>query len=232
MLSVLGMASWLGAPKLWAAVHLRHHQNADHEGDPHGPIFSFADLGYVCLILYTPRLFDDDIAERIRLRTKRSDWYERVVCGNMGYLLIGIVIPLAVSTYFGFAVWYVAGVAFAFYATQFVNSIGHSAELFNRLPLKINQVLANAFYKSHRDEHCGNTLNVRPWVGWLGYSTAGELYHNNHHKFPNSARFGPRWYELDTGWLTIKAMQWAGLATSVNLPRSVVEVVADPAELH
>ena len=231
VLSVLGLASWQGPPKSWAAVHLRHHQNVDCDEDPHGPIFSLADLGYVGLILYTPRLFDGDLAQRMQRRNRKSDWYERFVCGGIGYVLIGIVIPLAISTYFGVAIWYVAAVGFAFYETQFVNSIGHASELFARFPRRVTQLLSGAFFKLHQDEHCGNTLNARPWVGLLGYSTGGELYHNNHHKFPNSAKFGIRWCDVDTGWLTIKAMAWAGLVTGVNLPKSGQAEAKEPLKL-
>ena len=221
VLTALGMASWLGAPKLWAAVHLKHHQNTDQDHDPHGPIFSLADLGYVGLILFTPGLFDEDLAQRIERRSRNADWYDRIVCGNVGYLLIGIIIPLAIAFHFRVAVWYVAGVGFAFYGTQLVNSIGHSEELFKCFPLRIKQVLATVFCKQHHDEFCGNTLNARPWVGLLGYCSAGELYHNNHHKYPTSAKFGIRWYDLDTGWLMIRAMERAGLVTDVNLPKPI-----------
>lgn len=219
VLSVIGMASWLGPPKVWAAVHLRHHQHTDGEKDPHGPIFTLAELGYVGLILFTPRLFDNDVTEHGQRRDKNSDWYERVVCGGLGYFLIGMAIPLALSTYFNVAIWYFAGVGIAFYGTQFVNSIGHSEELFKVFPSSISHLLSKLFYKRHDGKHCGNTLNARPWVGWLGFSTAGELYHNNHHEFPNSAAIGLHWYELDSGWWIIRAMEMTGLATNVNLPK-------------
>jgi len=220
VLSVLGMASWLGPPKVWAAIHLRHHQHTDDEGDPHGPILTLAELGYVGLILFTPKLFDDeDVAEHSQRRDKKADWYERVVCGGLGYFLIAIAIPFAVSMYLGVAIWYFAGVGFAFYGTQFVNSIGHSEQLFQAFPNKITGFLASMFCKRHEGKHCGNTLNARPWVGWLGFATAGELYHNNHHQFPNSAAIGSHWYELDSGWWIIRTMEMTGLVSNVNLPK-------------
>jgi stearoyl-CoA desaturase (delta-9 desaturase) len=224
LLTAMGMASWLGPPKVWAAIHQRHHQHTDVAADPHGPINSITELGYVGLVLYTPRLFDDDtISKYSQRRDKTSDWFERVICGDLGYFLIGVVIPLTVTTYFGFAIWYMAGVGFAFYATQIVNSIGHSDKLFKGFPGWITGLFARAYCQPHQGKHCGNSLNVRPWIGWLGFSTAGELYHNNHHKFPNSAILGNHWYELDSGWWTIRLMEMAGLVNKVNLPGSKQE---------
>ncbi|NEO66384.1 MAG: acyl-CoA desaturase, partial [Moorea sp. SIO4G2] len=50
--------------------------------------------------------------------------------------------------------------------------------------------------------------------------TLGEGWHNNHHAFPNSARFGHYWWQLDLGWLFILLLQRLGLAWNVKLPSS------------
>jgi stearoyl-CoA desaturase (delta-9 desaturase) len=43
-------------------------------------------------------------------------------------------------------------------------------------------------------------------VWLLGVLSFGEGFHNNHHAFPTSARMGHRWYELDLGWLVVRAL--------------------------
>jgi len=36
----------------------------------------------------------------------------------------------------------------------------------------------------------------------------GELFQNNHHKRPNSANFGARWFEFDPVYPVMKVMHW------------------------
>ena len=57
----------------------------------------------------------------------------------------------------------------------------------------------------------------------LGLLVAGEELHNNHHAFPTSARFSMRRYEVDMGWLHLKALELVGLAK--------IRRVATPPEL-
>ncbi len=53
---------------------------------------------------------------------------------------------------------------------------------------------------------------------WLALPALGEGWHNNHHAFPRSARFGLRWYEVDPGFLFIRLLQMAHLAWDVVVP--------------
>ena len=220
LLALVAMASWLGPPKVWSAVHQRHHQHADNAGDPHGPIRSAVDFVYVGLILFTPRLFDDAwIDAAIRRRDVTADWFEKYVCSSMGYLILGIIIPITLTFYWGLAAWYIAGVASAFYATQVVNTVGHSSELLRKLPTWMRSIAEQLFYRPHAGRQCADTLNLRPWVAWLGgYGTAGELNHNSHHMYPTSARVGHHWYDCDLGWWTIRLMEIVGLAYRVQRP--------------
>lgn len=55
--------------------------------------------------------------------------------------------------------------------------------------------------------------NTTLLLGWLSF---GEGFHNNHHAHPGSARMGFRWYELDLGWIVVRAMEAAGLVTGVR----------------
>jgi stearoyl-CoA desaturase (delta-9 desaturase) len=49
--------------------------------------------------------------------------------------------------------------------------------------------------------------------GALGF---GEGWHNNHHAFPTSARFGLRWWQIDLGYWFIYALIVLGLASKVR----------------
>ena len=42
---------------------------------------------------------------------------------------------------------------------------------------------------------------------------SGELYQNNHHRFPNKNNFAFKWYEIDFGYLLIKLLNRIGVIT-------------------
>ncbi len=38
--------------------------------------------------------------------------------------------------------------------------------------------------------------------------TMGELFQNNHHRYPNSANFAKKWYEIDPIYPFMKLLEW------------------------
>lgn len=53
-------------------------------------------------------------------------------------------------------------------------------------------------------------------VFFLGVLSFGEGFHNNHHAVPGSARMGVKWYELDAGWLVVRALEAIGVVHAVR----------------
>lgn len=49
-----------------------------------------------------------------------------------------------------------------------------------------------------------------------GALAMGEGWHNNHHAWPRSARFGVAWWEVDPGWWIVRGMRALGLAWDVK----------------
>jgi stearoyl-CoA desaturase (delta-9 desaturase) len=45
----------------------------------------------------------------------------------------------------------------------------------------------------------------------IDFLTAGELYQNNHHKYPMSPNFAARWFELDTTYQMMRLLNWVGV---------------------
>jgi stearoyl-CoA desaturase (delta-9 desaturase) len=58
------------------------------------------------------------------------------------------------------------------------------------------------------------STNISPW----GILIAGEELHNNHHTYPTSAKLSVKPYEFDIGWMYIRLLQMAGLATPKKIP--------------
>ena len=48
----------------------------------------------------------------------------------------------------------------------------------------------------------------------------GEGWHNNHHRYPGSAKFGIRAAEIDLSFIVIKGLASIGLANNIRLPQS------------
>jgi len=57
----------------------------------------------------------------------------------------------------------------------------------------------------------------------LGLLTMGESWHNNHHAYPDSARLGHGWRQLDPGWWFVLALQSLGLARGIRTPENLPE---------
>ena len=58
---------------------------------------------------------------------------------------------------------------------------------------------------------------------WLALITFGEGWHNNHHYYPNSARQGFRWWEIDISYCLLVVMSWLGLVWDLKpVPANVL----------
>ncbi len=64
----------------------------------------------------------------------------------------------------------------------------------------INSVCHRFGYKNFEiDGSTGTSKNNY----FIGYFSFGEGWHNNHHRFPNSAKFSYKWWEFDISWAYI-----------------------------
>ena len=59
------------------------------------------------------------------------------------------------------------------------------------------------------EDHSRNTLPV-------DFLMMGELFQNNHHKYPNRVNFGVKSFELDPAYLLIKVLFWCGIVRVSN----------------
>ena len=58
----------------------------------------------------------------------------------------------------------------------------------------------------------------------FGALSMGEGWHNNHHAWPNSARLGLEWWEVDAGYMCVWGLQKLGLIWDVQLAGQVSPV--------
>jgi len=63
--------------------------------------------------------------------------------------------------------------------------------------------------------------NVPGPASILGFITFGECWHNNHHAFPESARFGLHRFEFDPGWWILRGLEKLGLVWNLETPETI-----------
>jgi len=210
LLIVMGSMAGRGPMISWAAMHRRHHELSDHEGDLHSPNlhgrslvgrlrgFLHAHLtwmiehDYPNVAHYVPDL----MAERTLVKVNRLYYL---------WVLLGLLIPIAIGGLVSGSLWGAVtgflwgGVVRMYVVEQTMSALNSILHTFGRRPFVT------------RDDHSGN-LVLMALFGW------GEGWHNNHHAFPYSAAFGLRWFELDPGFLFIRLLEALGLAWDVKVP--------------
>ncbi len=181
-------------PREWAAIHRKHHAATDTSEDPHSPIvhgFWRVQLGNVGL--YRTAAKNELIARKYArdLPADRLDpmLFDRAFVG----LAIGISILVTFTWVIGLGPW--VGLAAA----------GLHAVLYVMLSGAINAI-GHRFGKRPYENSATNAQ-------WLALLTGGEGLHNNHHAAPTSARFSLHRGEIDPGWLVVRSLASARLAT-------------------
>lgn len=209
--TVLGSLSIEGSPITWCAVHRRHHELSDQHGDPHSPHLHgeglssslqglwYAHTGWLFTGYWTSprsqRYVPDLLSDPALVLVDRL-YYVAVILSLgiptlIGYLATGTLQGALLALLWGGFV----RIFITHHVTWSINSICH--------------VFGQREYESG-DESRNNTF--------CGYLAFGEGWHNNHHAFPTSARHGLRWWQFDTSYLIIRAMQLVGLAWNVRVP--------------
>ena len=176
----------------WVAVHRRHHQKSDQEGDPHSPkIYGIWRVLFGGAFLYVKAKKNKQLVHELGHGTP-DDWVERRVYTPyplMGILLMAII-DLVLFGPIGIIVWGVQMIWIPFWAAGVINGVAH--------------------WWGYRNSPADDTSrNIIPWAIWIG----GEELHANHHDDGASAKFSQRWWEFDIGWFWISVLEKLGLAT-------------------
>ena len=210
--AIAGSLAVQGACIDWVATHRRHHAYSDELGDPHSPHLDAADgvkgilrglyhahLGWMMepdgteAETWAPDLLDNEGLVKVN---RAFPWL--IAATFVLPAIVGGLWSMSLMGALTAAIW--AGLlrmALLHHVTWSINSICH---FYGTRPF------------ASRD-HARNNV-------WLSVLSFGESWHNAHHAFPASARHGLRWWEFDASWITIKVMEWVGLARNIKLPSS------------
>jgi stearoyl-CoA desaturase (delta-9 desaturase) len=210
VLLVMGSMAGRGPMLSWVAMHRRHHELSDHEGDLHSPNLHGATLlgrlrgwlhahltwmiehDYPNVAHYVP-----DLLGQPTLVAANRHYYTWVALGLLAPALIG---GLATQSLIGAVTGFLwGGVVRLFVVEQSMSAVNSLLHMFG----------ARRF--ATRDDNSRNS-------GVLALLVWGEGWHNNHHAFPYSASFGLRWFEFDLGFRFIRLLEALGFAWNVKVP--------------
>jgi stearoyl-CoA desaturase (delta-9 desaturase) len=178
--------------KEWVAVHRKHHARCETPDDPHSP----QTRGLVTVLFGGLGLYQAECrnAETIAKFGKGTpdDWVEKHIYSrhrNLGLLLM-LVIDAVLFGWVGLVIFVVQMLWIPFWAAGVINGIGH-------------------FWGYRNFETPDASRNIIPF----GILIGGEELHNNHHAYRQSAKLSSKRWEIDLGWIYIRLLEIARLAS-------------------
>ena len=196
--------------KEWVAIHRKHHAKCETVDDPHSPV----TRGIKTVLLTGAELYraESKVQETMVKygHNTPDDWIERNLYTRYSWQGVGLmlVIDLFLFGAIGAAVWALQMAWIPITAAGIINGLGH-------------------WWGYRNFEAADASTNISPW----GIIIGGEELHNNHHTYPTSAKLSVKPHEFDIGWLYIRLMEMAGLATVRKTPPKLalgaVKAVAD-----
>ncbi len=211
VLAWLGCAAAQKGPLWWAAHHRYHHRHSDTHEDVHPPGvkgFFWAHMGWV--------MSPSNDNTRYELMPDFADYPEMRWVNEHHYMPPASLIVVLLGLGQGLKVWapelgagplqllvwgFFISTTVLYHVTFSVNSFGHT---FGRR-------------RYGTDDDSRNNL-------WVALLTAGEGWHNNHHRFPGSARQGFYWWEIDMTHYALRILSWLGIVWDLREPsRAVLE---------
>jgi stearoyl-CoA desaturase (delta-9 desaturase) len=196
--ALVGASAVQRGPIWWAAHHRHHHAHSDRPEDVHSPLqhgFLWAHMGW----FLSRRHFTPDLG-RVRdlLRFPELRWLDRFdilvpFLLALGLLALGRFLdarwPELGTSGAQMLVWgfFISTVA-CYHGTYTINSLCH---VWGRRRYATSDGSRNNFL--------------------LAILTLGEGWHNNHHRYPMSARQGFYWWEIDLTYYGLRLLEMLGL---------------------
>ena len=198
LFAALGNSSMQRGPLWWAATHRHHHQHSDEEVDVHSPRhhgFVWSHIGWLTSMRNFPTDYDriPDLKKYPELVFLSR--FDQIIPFIYGISMLGIgallehFAPSLGVTMWQFFVWtFFVSTTILLHGTLFINSLAH---VWGRRRYETDDDSRNSFF--------------------LALITLGEGWHNNHHRYPHSARQGFRKREIDPTYYGLKLLSWLGL---------------------
>jgi stearoyl-CoA desaturase (Delta-9 desaturase) len=207
LLAVAASMCMQGSPARWATDHVRHHTYSDRAGDPHSPnVDPFGKpLGFWRGLWHGHWAWMFNGVTSCKATFGKAAWGDPILrfVSNTHYLWIALGLALP----WGFGLWLGGSEEAALTAMLWGGPV--RAFLMMHGVLSATSIAHRVGEKQFKvaDESRNNWLVV--------ILTFGDGWHNNHHRFPKSARHGLLPGELDVAAWIIERLEQIGLARDV-----------------
>jgi stearoyl-CoA desaturase (delta-9 desaturase) len=178
----------------WVSVHVYHHTHSDTDKDPHSPkqkgllrVFFLGAMDYSRAKSWPEVL-------QIRKRIP-ANAFERFISNHLftGPTLLTALLMIIFGAKYGTILGLLNFSISPLFAVGGVNALAHWTG-----------------YQNYESKDESRNLGFLFFLNWI---ICGELDHNNHHKYPKSPSFAHRWFEFDIGWVYVRMLKVAGLAS-------------------
>jgi stearoyl-CoA desaturase (delta-9 desaturase) len=184
-------------PLWWAGHHRNHHKFSDTDRDIHSPRdgFWWSHVGWILCDEYGATPVDD-----IKDFAKYPELRWMNAHDWVGPWSLAVVCWL-IGGWSGLVVGFFASTVLLWHSTFLVNSLAH--------------VFGRRRYDT--DDTSRNSLLI-------ALVTAGEGWHNNHHRYQSSARQGFRWWQIDTSYYVLWLLSRVGIVHDLRpVPQRVID---------
>lgn len=209
MLAITGSMAGQGGVVSWVAIHRRHHEFSDRDGDPHSPNLSGDGLrGVLRGLVHSHFLwmrrheypniahYAPDLLRNRRLVNVSRHYYWWFALGVAVPTVIGGLVHLSWQGALAGLLW--GGFVRVFLLEHIIWAINSFLHRWGSKP-----------YESRENSRNGAVFSLL---------TFGESWHNNHHAFPSSPNFGLQWYRPDPGYWLIRGLSAVGLVSDLKNP--------------
>ncbi|WP_038019550.1 fatty acid desaturase [Synechococcus sp. PCC 7335] len=192
-IAFIGALALQGGPIFWVAGHRLHHAHTeDEQEDPYSAKRGFWWSHMLWMVYPDDKFFDYTQYHRYARDLAKDPFYRWL---NRYFIFLQIPLGLVLYALGGWS-FVIYGIflrtVLLWHSTWFINSVTH-------------------MWGYRTFESKDNSRNL--W--WAAIVTYGEGWHNNHHAYPNVARAGWRWWEIDVTWWSIWLLKSLGLAHKV-----------------
>jgi stearoyl-CoA desaturase (Delta-9 desaturase) len=200
-------------PRAYAILHRLHHAHSDTPEDPHSPVIY---PNVMTMMLHTKNKYLDILDNKLQVTKEhlanipRWHWLEGFaekpwsrLGWAAGYITFYVFFAEAWYWYLLLPIHFLMGPIHG----AIVNWAGHKI----------------GYQNFDNKDNSRNTLA-------FDFLTLGELFQNNHHKFPGRSNFAKRWWEVDPGYWLMRALHGLGIIKMKKQPKRSLHVAREKAK--
>jgi len=192
ILGLIGTTATQKGPLWWAAIHRRHHRDSDTPKDIHSPVqrgFWWSHMGWI--IANEHEEYEPSEVKDL-WKYPELRWLDRF---HVVPVLTLLFATLAIGGLRGLCWWYCASTVLLLHGTFTINSLSH--------------------VWGHRRFNTTDDSRNNPVLALV---TLGEGWHNNHHRYMQTANQGFYWWQVDISYYILKALSFVGVTWELRTP--------------